>query len=337
MPTNFLKITARRLLRQKTISLINIFGLSIGLAACLLIYLYVRHELSFDAYHPQADRIARLTTTIQSPGADVSTALAPFTAGASLLRSFPEVQAVVRIDDESDMVIKSGTEILSPKNFMYSEPAIFSIFSFTFLEGTAAGALSAPNSLVLSRSAEKKYFGNQPALGKTLECNRKPWRVTAVFADQPANTDLRIDGLLSKDFSNDTWLSDNDFAYTYILFRQKPDLRLFNQRLSRLTALAQPSLDENAGKDWHLKFHAEALADVHFSKGLIGDTPKGDRQFDRIFSALAMFILLIALLNYINLATARAAERAKEVGVRKVIGAPRGHSCINFWRNQRYS
>ncbi len=321
MPANQLKVTARRLLRQKTISMINIFGLSIGLAACLLIYLYVRHELSFDAYHPQADRIARLTTTIHSPGADVSTALAPFTAGASLLRSFPEVQAVVRIDDESDIVIKSGTEILSPKNFMYSEPAIFSIFSFTFLEGSAAGALSAPNSLVLSRSAEKKYFGNQPALGKTLECNRKPWRVTAVFADQPANTDLRVDGLLSKDFSTDTWLSDNDFAYTYILFRQKPDLKLFDQRLSRLTALAQPSLDENAGKDWHLKFHAEALADVHFSKGLIGDTPKGDRQFDRIFSALAMFILLIALLNYINLATARAAERAKEVGVRKVIGA----------------
>jgi putative ABC transport system permease protein len=321
MPTNYLKITARRLLRQKAFSLINIFGLSMGLAACLLIYLYVRHELSYDSYHPHADSIARVTTTIQSPGSDVNVALAPFTAGANLLRSFPEVQAIVRIDDESDLVIKSGTEILSTKNFMYSEPAIFSIFSFTFLEGTAAGALSAPNSVVLSRSAEKEYFGKQSALGKTLECNRKPYRVTAVYADQPSNTDLRIDGLISKDFSNDNWLSDDDFAYTYVLFRQKPDLALFNQRLSRLTALAQPSLDENAGKNWHLKFHAEALTDVHFSKGLQGDTPKGDRQFDRIFSALAIFILLIALLNYINLATARATERAKEVGVRKVIGA----------------
>jgi putative ABC transport system permease protein len=322
MPANFLKITARRLLRQKTISLINIFGLSIGLAACLLIYLYVRHELSYDAYHPHTDRIARLTTTIQSPGSDVSTALAPFAAGATLLRSFPEVQAIVRIDDENNLVIKSGTEILSPRNFMYSEPAIFSIFSFTFLEGTAAGALSAPNSVVLSRSAEKKYFGNKPAIGRTVECNRKPYRVTAVFADQPSNTDLRIDGLVSKDFSNDNWAAaDDNFAYTYVLFRQKPDLALFNRRLSKLTALAQPSLDEDEGKDWHLKFHAEALTDVHFSKGLMGDTPKGDRQFDRIFSALAIFILLIALLNYINLATARAAERAREVGVRKVIGA----------------
>jgi putative ABC transport system permease protein len=94
-----------------------------------------------------------------------------------------------------------------------------------------------------------------------------------------------------------------------------------NQRLSRLTALAQPSLDENAGKNWRLKFHAEALTDVHFRKGLQGDTPKGDRQFDRIFSALAIVILLIALLNYINLATARATDRAKEVGVRKMMGA----------------
>jgi putative ABC transport system permease protein len=321
MPANYLKITARRLLRQKTISLINIFGLSIGLAACLLIYLYVRHELSYDTYHPNAARVARLTTIIHNSGSDVDIALAPLPAGPNLLRNFPEVEVVARVDNESELVIKAGTEIVSPKNFCYSEPAIFSVFGFRFLEGTAAGALSAPNSMVLSRSAEKKYFGGQPALGKTLECNRKPFRVTGVFADQPANTDLRIDGILSKEFpNNDGWLTD-DFFSTYILFRGKPDLAPFNQRLSRLTAIAQPSLDENAGKGWKLDFHAEALTDVHFVKGHLGDNAKGDRAFDRIFSALAIFILLIALLNYINLATARAAERAKEVGVRKVIGA----------------
>ena len=322
MPTNFLKITTRRLLRQKAISLINISGLSIGLAACLLIYLYVRHEVSYDTYHPNADRVARVTTILHTAGSDVDVAVAPYPAGANLLRSFPEVQTVARIDDESNLIINSGTEIFSPRNFYFSEPAIFSIFGFTFLEGNAASAASAPNSMVLSRSAEKKYFGNRAALGKTLECNRKPYRITAVFADQPANTDLRIEGLLFKAnaFSNDNWL-DDDFAYTYVLFRQKPDLALFNQHLSRLTAISQPSLDENAGKDWHLQFRAEALTDLHFSKGHQDDTPKGDRQFDRIFSALAIVILLTALLNYINLATARAAERAKEVGVRKVIGA----------------
>jgi putative ABC transport system permease protein len=320
MPANYLKITARRLMRQKTISLINIFGLSAGLAACLLIYLYVRHELSYDAYHPNADRVARLTTVIHGAGSDVDVALAPFPAATNLLRSFPEVEAVARVDDESNLVIKVGTEIFGPKNFMYSEPAIFSVFGFRFLEGTAGGALSAPNSVVLSRSAEKKYFGGQPALGKTLECNRRPYKVTGVFADQPSNTDLPIDGLLSKDFKEDSWLAD-DFAYTYVLFRRKPDLAQFNRRLLRLTAIAQPSLDENEGKDWRLIFHSEALTDVHFARGHQGDMPKGDRQFDRIFSALAIFILLIALLNYINLATARAAERAKEVGVRKVIGA----------------
>jgi putative ABC transport system permease protein len=320
MSTNYLKITARRLLRQKRISLINIFGLSIGLAACLLIFLYVQQESSYDTYHPNAARVARLTTAIHGAGSDVDVALAPFPAATNLLHSFPEVEAVARVDDESNLVIKVGTEIFGPKNFMYSEPAVFSVFGFTFLEGTSAGALSAPNSVVLSRSAEKRYFGGQPALGKTLECNRKPYRVTGVFADQPANTDLKIDGILSKDFKEDSWLAD-DFAYTYILFHHRPDLALFNQRLTRLTTLAQPSLDENAGKDWRLIFHAEALTDVHFARGHKGDTPKGDRGFDRIFSALAIFILLIALLNYINLATARAAERAKEVGVRKVAGA----------------
>jgi len=320
MAANYLKITARRLFRQKTISLINIFGLSIGLAACLLIFLYVRHESSYDAYHPNAARVARLTTVIHGAGSDVDVALAPFPAATNLLQSFPEVEAVARVDDESNLVIKVGAEILGPKNFMYSEPAIFSVFGFTFLEGTSAGALSAPNSLVISRSSEKRFFGGQPALGKTLECNRKSYKVTGVFADRPANTDLKIDGILSKEFKEDSWLAD-DFAYTYILFRHIPNLALFNHRLSRLTTLAQPSLDENAGKDWRLIFHAEALTDVHFAKGHQGDNPKGDRQFDRVFSALAIFILLIALLNYINLATARAAERAKEVGVRKVIGA----------------
>lgn len=321
MPASYLKITARRLLRQKTISLINIFGLSIGLAACLLIYLYVRHELSYDTYHPNAARVARLTTIIHNSGSDVDIALAPLPAGPNLLRNFPEVEIVARVDNESELVIKAGPEIISPKNFCYSEPAIFSVFGFRFLEGTVAGALSAPNSVVLSRSAEKKYFGGQPALGKTLECNRKPFRVTGVFADQPANTDLRIDGILSKEFpNNDGWLTD-DFFSTYVLFHGKPNLAQFNQRLSRLTAIAQPSLDENAGKGWKLDFHAEALTDVHFVKGHLADNAKGDRAFDRIFSALAIFILLIALLNYINLATARAAERAKEVGVRKVIGA----------------
>jgi putative ABC transport system permease protein len=329
MPANYLKITARRLLRQKTISLINIFGLSIGLAACLLIYLYVRHELSYDTYHPNAARVARLTTIIHNSGSDVDIALAPFPAAASLLSSFPDVEAVARVDEESDLVIRSGTEIFGPKNFMYSEPAVFSVFGFTFLEGTAAGALSAPYSVVLSRSAEKKYFGAEFALGKTLECNRKPYKVTGVFADQPANTDLKIDGLLSKDFKEDSWLAD-DFAYTYVLFRHKPDLAQFNQRLSRLTAIAQPNLDENAGKGWRLDFHAEALTDVHFARGHQGDSPKGDLQFDRVFSALAIFILLIALLNYINLATARAAERAKEVGVRKVIGATPGSLVRHF-------
>jgi putative ABC transport system permease protein len=320
MPANYLKMTARRLMRQKTISLINIFGLSVGLAACLLIFLYVRHELSYDAYHPNAGRVARLTTIIHNSGSDVDIALAPLPAGPNLLRNFPEVEVVARVDNQSELVIKAGMEIISPKNFCYSEPAIFSVFGFRFLEGTPAGALSAPNSVVLSRSAEKKYFGAQPALGKTLECNRKPYRITGVFADQPGNTDLRIDGILSKEFSNDGWLTD-DFVCTYILFRGKPNLAQFNQRLSRLTAIAQPSLDENAGKGWKLDFHAEALTDVHFVKGHLADNAKGDRAFDRIFSALAIFILLIALLNYINLATARAAERAREVGVRKVIGA----------------
>jgi putative ABC transport system permease protein len=320
MPANYLKITARRLFRQKAFSLINILGLSIGLAACLMIYLYVYAEMTFDAYNPYANRIARVTSIVHSPESDLALATSPKPLAAALLRDYPEVEATVWIED-STVTIRQGTDVFNAENFYFSEPAIFTIFAWRFLEGQAAGALDHPNSVVLTRSMEKKYFGGQPALGKTMICNGSVCRVTAVVADRPANTDLRIDGLLSKGSSADDWNFDDFTRYTFVLFHQKPDLRRFNKELAALDKYTRPMLDEQGAKGYAFRFEAEALRDVHFSQGKMIDTDKGNRQFNRIFSAMAIFILLIALLNYINLSTARAAERMKEVGVRKVIGA----------------
>jgi putative ABC transport system permease protein len=320
MPTNYLKITARRLLRQKTFSLINIFGLSMGLAACLIIYLYVYSEMTFDAYNPFAGRIARVTSIIHSPESDLALAASPQPLGGALQRDYPEVEAVARLDDSS-FAIRQGTDVFAAENFYFSEPSIFRIFLFRFLEGSAAHALTQPNSIVLTRSMEKKYFGDKPALGETLICNGSPWKVTAVIAERPANSDITIDALLSKDFKTADWNFDDFTCYTFVLFHQTPDLRGFNKKLASLDKYTRPMLDQAGAKGWAFRFEAEALRDMHFSQGKMMDTSKGNRQFNRIFSALAVFILLIALLNYINLSTARAAERMKEVGVRKVIGA----------------
>jgi putative ABC transport system permease protein len=329
MPANYLKITARRLLRQKTFSLINILGLSTGLAACLLIYLYVYSEMTFDAYNANTNRIARVTSILHSPESDLLLARSPKPLGGALLRDYPEVEAAVRIED-STVTIKQGSDIFNAENFYFSEPSIFTIFTWKFLEGQAAGALDQPNSVVLTRSMEKKYFGDQCAIGKTMICNGKVCKVTAVVADRPPNSDLTIYGLLSRDFGTRAWAFDDFDQYTFVLFRHPPDLRRFNKALAGMDRYTGPMLDAQGAKGWALRFEAEALRDVHFSQGKQGDTAKGNRSFNRIFSALAVFILLIALLNYVNLSTARAVERSKEVGVRKVIGARPGQLIRQF-------
>ena len=261
-----------------------------------------------------------MTSIIHSPESDLALAASPQPLGGALQRDYPEVEAVARLDDSS-FIIRQGADVFAAENFYFSEPSIFRVFLFRFLEGSAEGALTQPNSIVLNRRMEKKYFGDKPALGETLICNGSPWKVTAVVADRPANSDLAIDALLSKNFENTDWNFDDFTCYTFVLFHQMPDLRRFNKKLASLDKYTRPMLDQAGAKGWAFRFEAEALREVHFSPGKMMDTPKGNRQFNRIFSALAVFILLIALLNYINRSTARSAERMKEVGVRKVVGA----------------
>jgi putative ABC transport system permease protein len=330
MPTISLHLTIRRLLRHGSFSLINIVGLSIGLSACLLLYMYVSYELGYDRYNKKISRIVRVSTLVHTPESDLRIAGTPSLLGPTLRRDCPDVEATVRIETTAINLRQNGETIVA-KDFCYSEQAIFSVFTFTFLEGTAASALSAPHSIVVSRSTADTYFGNGPAFGKTLVCNGEPYRVTAVIADRPVNSDLPINALLYKDWSSTTTWVDDVETYTFILFRKTPDIRGFDNRLPRLTRrYTQPELDGQNLKGYRFDFEAERLADVHFSKDKLEDTAKGNRQFLTIFSWLAVFILLIALLNYINLATAKAVERAKEVAVRKVAGASPGRLVRQF-------
>ena len=160
-------------------------------------------------------------------------------------------------------------------------------------------------------------------MGKTLVCDKHVFHVTGVIADRPANSDLKIDALLWKNFRATTaWMQDDFEVYTFVLFRGRPDIPALQRQLDVISRVyVQPELDNAQASAYHVRFEVERLADVHFSKGKINDSPKGNRLFNTIFSALAVFILLVALLNYINLSTARAEERAREVAVRKVAGA----------------
>jgi putative ABC transport system permease protein len=321
MIKNYLLIAWRNLLKHKIFSLINILGLAIGIAACLLIFLYVQHEFTFDQYNTKADRIARITTTMHAPESDLVLATSPTPLAATLKREFPEVENAVCLD-QTATIVKLNNEFTREEEFYKTDQPIFAVFDFEFLEGSAAEALQQPNTVVLTASTAKKYFGNTPSLGITITCDGTPVLITGVVKDRPANSDLPIKGLLSTDFSKETKWVENFDLYTYVLFRRPTNLAAFERKVTSLTSkYLRPELDAMGAKEYRVDFKTEALADVHFSQGKLGDTPKGNKQSNYIFSVLAIFILLIALLNYINLSTAKSMERAKEVGIRKVSGA----------------
>ena len=323
MIKNYLKIAWRNLLKHKSFSFINILGLSIGIAACMIIFLYVHNELTFDQYNVNADRIARITTTIHAPESDVVLATSANPLADVLQRDYPEVALTARLEP-APQVTKLNNELFREQAFYKADQTIFSIFSFDFVEGTAAGALLHPHSIVITETIAKKYFGATPASGKTIICSGQPATVTAVIKDRPSNSDIHIDALLSAEFSKNTSWMDDFSLYTFILFNKKPDLKNFAHKLVALSAkYVQPELNAMGAVNYKVIFEPEPLAAVHFTKGKLGDTPKGNKQFSYVFSMLAVFILIIALLNYINLSTAKSTERAKEVGIRKVSGALR--------------
>ncbi|HVG11571.1 MAG TPA: ABC transporter permease, partial [Flavisolibacter sp.] len=329
MIQNYITIAWRNLMKHKGFSFINILGLSIGIAACMLIFLYVHHELTYDQYNQKVDRIARVTSTLHTPESDMLFGTSPVQLADVLKRDFPEIESAVRLEP-SPKTIRLNNALFKEENFYATEQTIFSIFDFNFLEGSVEGAIS-PKSIAISKSIAKKYFGNTSAMGKTLRCNEEDYLITAVLKDRPSNSDIKIDALLFGNFSKATSWLDDFTAYTFILFRKQSDLRLFGPKLRRIgSKYAQAELDAQGANNYHLNFEPEPLAAVHFSLGKLVDTPKGNRQFNYMFSLLAIFILIIALLNYINLSTAKSTDRAKEVGIRKVSGATRFELIYQF-------
>lgn len=329
MLSNYLKVAVRHFFKYKAFAIINSLGLASGIAACLLMYLYVTHEQGYDGYHRNASRIVRITSRLTGPETDMAVATSPTPLAGLLKKDFPEIAGAARFQP-AEPVFKIGEQLFSEKNVYFSEPEVFRIFSYTFLQGNAQTALSKPNSLVLTEQLATKYFKG-PALGKTIVCNRERYEVTGVIRDLPTNSDLKINALLSKRFPEDeAWLEDFP-NFTFALFRSDPVVADFNKKLNNITQrYIRAEFKAAKASEWSLHFQTELLKDVHYSETKLADTPKGDRSYNYLFSVLAVFILLIALLNYVNLSTARAADRAKEVGMRKVVGAAKKQLIIQF-------
>jgi putative ABC transport system permease protein len=340
MLKNYLKIALRNLKKSPAYSVINVAGLAIGIACCILMVLYVQDELTFDAFHQQANHIYRIIETQQSP--DKGERHFPFTmgpVGPALVADFPEVINAVRLRDRfgtGRFAVKHGENHFYEGDYIIAEPSFFEIFDFKLLQGNSETALKEPRSVVLTEKAAEKYFGDENPMGQILFVERYgDFKVTGLLQDPPNNSHLDFSMVLSfatleaiegwKEFIA-SW--DSDSFITYVLTDREIEVEAFN---ARLAAFIQKHRGENPKEPRQLSL--QPLRDIHFGSTHLEfdrNSRKGERAYVYIFSIIALFVLLIACINYMNLATARSMKRAKEIGMRKVVGAQKGQLIGQF-------
>lgn len=322
MLSNYLKIALRSLWKNRVYSGINVVGLAVGLAACLLITLYVADELSYDRYHERADRIYRVVHRATWEGGRMN--LAPTSApyAPTLKQTYPEIEQVVRILPEGGGVIQYGTAKVEAEDIAFADQNLFQVFSYSFLYGDPNTALSKPQSIVLTQTLAARLFGNAAsALGKTvLFENNFPNVVTGVISDMPANSHARFSGLRS--FSTGFTSGWQEFnLHTYLLLREGADP---NKVETKFPAFFERYIKPEMGNvDYAMSL--QPLTSIHLHSNLDYElSPNGSYRTVSVFAIIAGLILLLAGINYINLATARSAIRLREVGVRKAVGSGRG-------------
>ena len=323
-------ITAiRNLVKHRFYTLINVLGLAIGMTCCLLIFLYVQHELSYDQFHEKKDRIYRVVTDIKTPTETLNIWSTSAPMVAYMKADFPEVENMVRFDD-AGLLIQRGEQTFQEDESMFADSTFFRVFDLSLLRGNPNTALVAPFSIVLTEDAAQRYFDDEDPLGQRLRMEGEhDLTVTGVMQNVPENSNFTFDVLLSlstrleKLDPNRAEQWDNFGYQSYVLLSDQANVSNLE---SKLPAFLNNYVSEE-DRDAYTLF-LEPLTDVYFSDR--GAPQTGSMTNIKIFSIIATFILLIAGINFTNLATARATERAKEVGIRKVVGAVRGQLVGQF-------
>ncbi len=320
---NYFKTALRNLRKNKLYSAINIFGLTVGLAACLLIGVYINHEISYDTFNTNANRIVRTTMEYGNAGTISNVATTGTKVGPQFSRTFPVVEEYVRTFI-SHNVVKGGDKIFDEPRILYADSSFFKIFSFRMVEGDPATALDAPDKVVITQSMAKKYFGSEDALNKTLTSGGKDLRVSAVCEDAPQNSQIKFDFAtqflnLGNGVKDETWWTAN--WITYFLLRDEKGIAQFQQLVKNYMKTAEVRTDAGLQGSDYLTYNFEPLTKVHLYSSLEGFEPNGSITYIYMFALIALMILIIACANYTNLAIAQSASRSGEIGMRKVMGA----------------
>ncbi len=334
------KIALRNFMRQKYYTLINISGLAMGLTCCLLIYLFVQDELSYDQHHVKHDEIYRVIREIRTPGVgNEYTDLTPGELAPSLEANFPEVEYAIRTYfRESDAWIRYKDKIYRQR-FCVTDPDIFNVLSLPLVHGDPETVFNELNSVIITQSIARKYFGDENPIGKTIvvEDQRKvggDYIVTGVLKDAPANTHLQIEFLtttIRTEFVKSIWDSSrlnstwSGRIQTYVLLGKGQEPTELEQKIESLVA------KEAGDQPVRVSYHLQPLSRVHlYSKADYGIFGTGDITHIILFSTISIFILLIGCINFMNLSTARSAYRAHEVSMRKIVGAQRHQLILHF-------
>lgn len=340
MDGSFLKITLRKLYREKMYAAINIAGLSLGVACCIILGLYLHSELTYDQYNLNYKNIYRVVNEFNANGKVDDFAVTSAALGPMLKEDYPEIKAYVRLRKIRQKIFYvHGDRVFGWNDVYVADDNIFQVFTDHIIYGNPKTALVDPHSIAVSETFARKYFGDANPLGKTVHGtdSSEPFRISLVFADLPANSHVRYDVLVSYN-RKDVAIPDNITArrqllfgltdYTYLVMPDNYNIANFKKISDEFYARNMAAQGKRLNWTWNCWL--QPLADIHLYSNLEYDEPTGNRFALYGFAAVAVFILLVACINYMNLATARYARRSREVGMRKILGAGRGQLVLQF-------
>ena len=329
MLENYFKIALRNIKKHKAFAILNISGLAIGMACSILILLWVQNELSYDRFHPKAAQLYRLTGS----AGDFKAAVSPAGMGKGLQIALPEIESVVRLSKPSTNLFEADNKKFEEKRVFFADSNFLQVFSFPLLKGNSKTALQRPDGILITEDIAKKYFGEAEAIGKIIrKDNDENFIVTGVLANTPSNSHVQFDFIVPMasiaktnfDLKTNTWGNFNFYTYLQLKKKLAPgDLEKLKGQINQVFVKNNPNIK--------IDFNLQPLTSIHLHSQLQIDLPgHGNIQYVNIFFIVALFILAVACINFMNLSTARSARRAKEVGLRKVVGAGRNQLIVQF-------
>lgn len=327
---NLIKTAFRHILKHPGYSILNILGLTLGITSALFLIIYVSDEISYDRYHDKADRIYRVSSKITEPDDQFTWNVAQIPFGPQVVQDYPEVQSFVRFIPIGRSLYKYEDKEYNEEDFFYVDSTLFDIFTYKVVKGEIKTALLEPKKIILTERIATKYFGSSDPIGKTLTSGNNTFEVTGVIEDVPTNSHFRFDAVAAR--SNlpkqlGTW--GNFGVFTYLMFPENADVKAFELKMQEMYDAYMKTIFE--AMKIKIEYILEPITKIHLYSTNAGEPePTGSITYVYIFALVALFLVLIAGMNYMNLATARSARRAREVGLRKVVGSRRGPLIAQF-------